>query len=68
MQFLLTHNLPSLSHIGIDMKTPIFLFSLMIALVYFLKKTIELEAKYYHSQLLPHAVLNAMIFLQKSIN
>jgi LytS/YehU family sensor histidine kinase len=45
----------------------IFLFSLMIALVYFLKKTIELEAKYYHSQLLPHAVLNAMIFLQKSI-
>lgn len=45
----------------------IFLFLLMIALVYFLKKTIELEAKYYHSQLLPHAVLNSMIFLQKSI-
>ena len=45
----------------------IFLFILMISLIIYLTKTTEYQAKYYHSQLLPHALLNDMVFFQKSI-
>ncbi|MCF8341623.1 MAG: hypothetical protein K9I82_11650 [Chitinophagaceae bacterium] len=45
----------------------VFLFILIVSLIIHLKKTTEYQAKYYHSQLLPHALLNDMVFFQKSI-
>ena len=45
----------------------VFLFILSISLIIYLTKTTEYQAKYYHSQLLPHALLNDMVFFQKSI-
>jgi len=45
----------------------VFIFILIVSLIVYLKKTTEYQAKYYHSRLLPHALLNDMVFFQKSI-
>lgn len=45
----------------------IILITLLIVVAYLLSRNNMLKAKYYHAQLIPHAILNSLVFLQRNI-
>ena len=45
----------------------IYIVLALVALALILNNNLNLKAKYYHSQIMPHAILNSLVFLQTKI-